>query len=790
MPTLQSLADRLRTEDTPWNAQQKRNLLKAAARRHITLQQADESITDAVSVKRGDPPPDVEPQTNDKRLLRILAGDVNGPAQLPPEFRKHNAALEAARAEKARRARESALVEAKREVRRREIAGTAEQVTRDPVGEAVPLSPTTLPIERTPTFRPGELPPEQGVLSNDPRVLMEQARQSGVDIRRGGPMSTRMLASLADIGLRDGASVDPNIVPGMQYLVLDRQLRPQAKVPDTVPVVYKEPNTGELVYLRRVTADDVAEGRDPQRDIGKLRPTLIDPQGMDLGDIAEFVPDLASGVGEALTSVVSAGAAAPLGPTAAVLAGSAGASLYAGMDRPARVALIKSLTGLTDKEIEASGAATSFDGFSAAIAGAGESGAAAVIALRRRLKNRKRPLSEEDVIRIQETVAKNRQLFEDVEQITGVKIFPEGDERYPRELLTEDPNILVEANANLSATPPWVRRGRLAAAARADINVADATRSLINSNTPGNTAFTPNEIQQMTRTDTGMLTGTGRSADVASGEAAQKLSDPVFGAQRTAEAMQQQLDAATSDIPRTVNRGTYRSLQKATDDAVSAMRTRAAQLWNTFDSLVEYHAPSGRAGIVLANPKDSPMNVAGRRLMRQAKVSLSEGSATKKHKLVADLEAALGENAQTLDLKQLHVLHSELKQLSRTLAKGAVEGIGFSKADVDSMISAIEQQVARGQMVRTRTGRTLPKRAEDIRLAWLNASDATMQLKRIGQARAVRDLLVTKPVVGEDGRISSYRFTELPSNVRTALLKPNDATVLYDVLEAAGSPPS
>ena len=761
------------------------------------MEEADESITDAVAVKEKKPKEYQEPQTDDPRLLRAMAGEVQTPGALPPEFQVQEGALEAARAIKAERMRKGAMSAAVVKKRQREIGQTATELAREPIGTPVSMAPYAPGINpQDPQFRGERVEAFAPLASNDPRRLQEQARMDGVDLRGRAPMSTRLLASMGDVA-QDGKPADPNITPGLKYLVLDKELRGQAKVPESVPVVYKERNTGDLVYLRRVTEDDVAEGRDNQKDLGKLRPTMIDPRGIDLGDVAEFVPDLASGTLESIAALGGGALGSPAGGFGAVAGAGAGAALYAGMDRKARVALVKLATGLTDKEIEATGADTSFDEFSATLAGAGEVGTAAFLTAKQYLKGRKRTLTAADIADIRKTWDQNRQLFEDVERFTGVKILPD-KAGAPRELLSESPDVLVEAGATRARQPAYKQRQNLATARNADVNVATATRALINDNIPGSTAYTPTEIQQMGRTDSGLLKGTGSSADAVSAQAAQGITDPLTRARASADAAQARLDAATATIPDKVNRPAYTNIQNITDKNVSDMQKRASGLWDTFDELVEFHAPSGQAGIVLANPKDSAIHKYGRNLIREANVALSQGSATKKVKLVDDLNKLLAPEKQvgnkmvpndTVDMKQLHVLHSQLKQLSRQMGKGQADNIGFDKADIDGMVTAIEEQVAGGKMVRTRTGRNVPKREEDIRLAWLNAADATTQLKRIGQARAVRDLLTTKPVVGANGKIEGHRFQNLPGNVRTALLKANDASTLLDVIEAAGNNP-
>jgi hypothetical protein len=254
-------------------------------------------------------------------------------------------------------------------------------------------------------------------------VLHNQARDRGIDIHTGADWDARFgqgLAHLKDPQLRmnmlDAHYRQPLIEAGVAW-------------PENVPVVMLEEQTGKLAYVRPITEDDLKQGEDPA-NIGRGRLTLVDPEGLEVGDLAEFLPILPNIAGQT-ASALAAGALIK-SPQAALFASSAASATIEGLSSPLKDKLLRDYYGVTQEELD------QFSDPNEALtqalwAGGLEYGAGQAFVLARHLRNSrtKRTLTEEDYDALVAELDAIRALNAEFAEVTGRSI--------------EDPLMFTEA---------------------------------------------------------------------------------------------------------------------------------------------------------------------------------------------------------------------------------------------------------------------------------------------------------------------------------------------------------
>ncbi|MHC4372109.1 MAG: hypothetical protein ACYSW8_31270, partial [Planctomycetota bacterium] len=221
-------------------------------------------------------------------------------------------------------------LKAQNEARLRDLSSAINTIADNPVGDPV-LDP------KLSTSRLGRVTPPA---PNEPWVLANQARERGVDVNSGAALPERLGQGLA--GLKD---------PQLRFSMLDSHYRKQLNEagiqwPETVPTVMVEQQTGQLAYVRPITEDDHDDNPD---NIGRTRLTLVDPVGLELGDMAEWLPSISVAAGETAGAVV---AGLLKSPQAAAWASSGITAAIEFAASPLKDKLLRDYYGVTDEELE------------------------------------------------------------------------------------------------------------------------------------------------------------------------------------------------------------------------------------------------------------------------------------------------------------------------------------------------------------------------------------------------------------------------------------------------------
>jgi hypothetical protein len=610
-------------------------------------------------------------------------------------------------------------------------------------------------------------------------ILANQARDAGIDIHSGAGISERFGQGLAN--LKD---------PQLRFQMLDSHYRKQLDQagvpwPETVPTVMVEEQTGKLAYVRAITEDDLNQGEAPE-NVGRTRLTLVDAEGLDLGDIAEFAPILPTVVGQTAASL--AAGALLKSPQAAIFASSAATAAIEGLSSPLKNRLLRDYYGVTEQELmqfsnpnEALEQALFAGGLDFAM------GQGMVLARFLRNSRGKRVLTEDDYKALVDELDETRKLSADLNRATGESI--------------EDPLMFIESasakmdtatgqqigvlSANFFKRLPSKWKGMWASANNVTrLKLARGFRTIANRST--------DEVGDASRIGLDE-NGLAMPVDDITANAEQ-----IVAATRAAEgvnAAEAGLVRATDDATRAmdslhnnVSSAHYRDVQTiAANDIARASMNEELQ-WAYFKSFLEPNATNTAYGIQLVNGRNSPIRRALGAIDTEGLENLSKSMGESSQRFVQDMAALRGDQ---LDIMQMHRLRSDLLRTKRRIANGTDQS-GWTRRELDSVIDALDDTIRTQDWVRTSTGRKVPGVKAEALPRLQMARESTEYMNNMARRSSIQDLTDTIQVYdGGTGRRfgTRRRFAMEPAQVRDTLFEAGNAGPLNDILEMSGSHP-
>lgn len=599
----------------------------------------------------------------------------------------------------------------------------------------------------------------------NPQRLREQARQRGVDVHTGAPAHLRAAAAnLADD-------------PAAANQAMDWLIRQEYDIPDGYPALGRDPQTGELMYPRRISAGDIEEGLAAPGDEGRIRWTLVNIPGLDLGDIAEYSVELPFDLAElgvaALTTKGAAAGASLLSTNARIVGTEAAASSFIqGMSVDVKKAMAKQI-GIPDEIVEQVGLEEAI--FRTLLTGGSTLGLSGFVAAYKKLANSKRFLEPEDVEVLLENVEASERALRRVEEVTGVQVRPSGD------LVLGTPETLVfGADERRRVVGPRAR-DLAVADVRMRQQTARATRELLNSTVEGPVPVLPRE---------GGVVAPRQGSDQLGADVQEVLSDVTDpGARGLAERqarVEANLRGEVDDISKFHAPGRMEAIQNVTYETVDAAAQAEKKSWNTFRELAEFNPETGTSGVQLVNRQDGPIAGALAELRVQAGNALDAQDRAFMEATIKRFEELQN---PTLGLEELHRIQSNLKRDVRMAAEAQSRGsqTGFRAADLRRLDQAIDDAIfgEGSTFVRTSTGRPVPKVREDLVNAYSQARDATRHARNLTRSAIVNDITETTFITG--GKKGETQFKMLPGQIKQRLLKPHDASGIYDIIEVTGN---
>jgi hypothetical protein len=650
--------------------------------------------------------------------------------------------------------------------------------------EGLDLTPTQAPEANIRVMVPGggivrrpgtqEAPTETGMLEN--------AAARGVDIQTGAPASIRAKAGLL--------GSDPEAAAlALEGLISEELKKAGVSLPEGVPSVFQDESTGRLAYFR------------PQPD-GTLKPTLVNPPGIEMGDLGENAPGavaLAAEVGASIGGAMAGGAA---GGVPGAVAGATGATAVAvPVLENARKEIARSfgvpeeaVEQITNDEILKKTLMSA--GFEAAVPGA--------MGLVNRVRNRYivggGRFTDEDITQFEKLLGEQASDLAQLAQRTGVRL--EGDVA----AATGDPYLIAMGSLARSRA----RGGEALARSVADIQARfDETRaldSLLGNNVPGAPVL----------------------LDPATAGAAVKttLRQPLEAAEARLARRETGLEEAAGRIRVPSTYQTYSGVQEDLAGRYRNLEATEESAWGRFRSASGYNADTGVSSVALVNTGETPVKQALASLDEQGQQALSASLEASQRSFVSDLgyrvpdaktveeDAVLREvlanpNARpemvqraqqylsdtaatppmtpermmqdTLDLNQLHFLLSHLKKEKRAIQNNA-SALGWRTGDLNKVISAVETQIRGGGMVNRTGGQPLSViDAAEVSSSFLQANAATVNKAMFNENKVARELISAD---------SNGKFKTSPEAIRGMLFTRGNPTNLNAILGTTGPSPS
>jgi len=534
-----------------------------------------------------------------------------------------------------------------------------------------------------------------------------------VDIQTGAPASIRAKAGLL--------GSDPEAASlALEGLISEELKKAGVRLPEGVPAVFKDESTDKLAYFR------------PQPD-GTFKPTLVNPPGIEMGDLAENAPgtvalgaEIAASIGGALAGG-AAGAGTVVGaPAGAVMGGMAGTAAAVPLIENARKEVARQF-GVPDEVVDQ---ITNDEILSKTLWGMGfEAAGPAAMALVNKVRNRYvlggGRFTDEEINELEGLVAQQAKDLAEIAKRSGVQL--EGD----LASATGDPFfIAMSAYADAKA-----RGGQAIARSVADIQArfdeVRALEGLLQNNVPGSPVI----------------------QDPASLGAAVKgvLRQPIEAAEGRLARREIGLEAASAKIQVPTTYQTYSGVQEDLAGRYRNLEATEEAAWGRFRSASGYDPNTGVSSVALLNAGDTPIKRALASLDEQGQQALSASLEASQRSFVKDLgyrvpdaktveeDAVLREvlanpNARPemvqraqqyltdtaatppmtpermmrddLDLNQLHFLLSHLKKEKRAIQNNA-SALGWRSGDLDKVIGAVQSQIQNAGMVNRGTGQAL-----------------------------------------------------------------------------------
>ena len=657
--------------------------------------------------------------------------------------------------------------------------------------EQVDVTPTQAPETNVRVMVPGggivrrpgtaEAPTETGKLLN--------AAERGVDIQTGAPASIRAKAGLL--------GSDPEAASlALEGLISEELKKAGVRLPEGVPAVFQDESTGRLAYFR------------PQPD-GTLKPTLVNPPGVEMGDLGENAPGavaLAAEVGASIGGALvggALGAAEVIGaPAGAVTGGMMATAAAIPLIENARKEIARSF-GVPDEIVDQ---ITNDEILQKTLVGMGfELGGPVAMGALNWLRNRYivggGRFTEEDIAEFERLIGEQAKDLTEIAKRTGVRM--EGD----LGSATGDPYLIAMGSLARSRA----RGGEALARSVADIQARfDETRaldSLLGNNVPGAPVI----------------------LDPATAGAAAKttLRRPLTAAEERVARREMGLEEAAGRIQVPSTYQTYSGVQEDLAGRYRNLEATEESAWGRFRSASGYNADTGVSSVAVLNTGDTPIKRALESLDEQGQQALSASLEASQRSFVSDLgyrapdteaaqealnlqrvllnepgvtprqveqalafkESGMMEEAlspqrmmqDTLDLNQLHFLLSHLKKEKRAIQNNA-SALGWRTGDLNKVISAVETQIREGGMVNRSNGQALGTLdAAEVASSFLQANSATVNKAMFNENKVARELISLN---------SNGKFKTSPEDIRGILFTPGSSSNLNSILGSTGPSPA
>lgn len=586
----------------------------------------------------------------------------------------------------------------------------------------------------------------------DEQYYIEQAAKAGVDVMSGLDPRTRALAGLVG---GNGGDEDGSLLKAALSGLVSKSLHEQGvEIPEDEDPVQFDPVSGKLAYLRPLPN-------------GKLKPTLVNPVGIDFGDALSAL-DVGTGIAIEGAATAGAGAlAAPLGGVGAVVAGAAAGGATNATVNYARREMARAF-GVPDELVD------KIDSdylLSEAIDTAGwELGGPLAFGTMKKIRNAYRPVDNDaDTEGILKEIARVRKMAADLSQRTNTPLV--------RPLLGEatgDARIrAIEKDAEMGSLGPTSQKiNQLRFENNA--NIVDAIKVIQERHVPIGTPAPTSEDRYTAR---------------------QLMFNKREIAEQYEAATKKDLSALASSVTPQISGQDYMDVQAAARAGLESLRGKENEAWNNFRAQIEVDPETTRALVLLDNPSDSPINAAVKRIREQAASALSVSLKKAKESLINDLgfkEDAVPNDmlaGGALDMNHLHELLSHLKYNLRAVDRQA-EPSGWKKEDLISLIKAIDDQMNTGQFLRMvdapfgegKAARPLgDSRTALVRDSYSVAREATN--KKIDAFRQEAADKIFRTMHGKDPVFAA------PELVRREVLTPADTTTLGNLMDVVDRSP-
>lgn len=486
----------------------------------------------------------------------------------------------------------------------------------------------------------------------DKIIEWNNAEQAGIDTRTGAPARFRAIKGLLN--------VDPEVAEASIDFMARQQIREAGiEVPDSVSVTFIDEFTGEPAYLRPETGPDGQV---------TLRPTLVNPAGIDRGDAIEFGPEVGSALFEG-----SVGGAVGAFTGGAGVVGGAAAGAYIATELRREIAKMagipESIANGIDREDQFTAAMWSLGG-DAAIAG--------VLASRhipKLIRGASIPADRYEALRnkMQESLAR----VDALKAVVGDD--PDVAFAFSIGQLTGDP-VLLELEARMKTQAVGRLGERISQQEiQARKSMVESLRRIMTKAAPG--ASDNIRRAAFTQTDDEVL------------EEARKF----VGAQQEAiENMSEvEVDRLMANAPNMLfNRQFWGAVQTRMDEMLTAADDVEQLSWKLFNQTIGWDEASQTAQIFVNNPRDSFINKALQKISLRSGQSLSQQVRDSHQKILGNLGWGEGQfmDQKYLDFNALHEARSQLNALLQRV--NAREEVGWSAHDINSVIKAIDDQIA------------------------------------------------------------------------------------------------
>jgi len=588
----------------------------------------------------------------------------------------------------------------------------------------------------------------------DKFTLAENAAANGIDVTTGLPSSVRVSASLL--------SFDPNAQQSAIESLVRDGLGPDFPAHETV--LARDNASGMTAFLRK-------------EEDGSFRWTLVNPPGLDVGDIAEFGGELPTIGLEIGGSLVGGVAGAPLGGVGTAVGATTGASIAAAASVPLRTELAK-MAGIPDPIIDTIDIKDEAK-WMALMAGGGELAGHSIVGSFSAVRNFfGRPLDIKDLPAIKVKIKENQAKLRAGEKAGDVEFNPTLGQ------LTGDTDLqIAEASIKNTATGKVARELKAA-----EIN-----------NVKAETQAMRNMATQEVRTvgDAGFESVEAVSEEVQDRLVRDQLDSPAAARETALE------DVASFDEAYDVaaNRQVFEDAQTNSAAALVAMRNSEKAAWDLHRKTIEWDPIARTSGIGLDNSGNTPIREFMSQLRGDADGALMSSlaqtnEATLKSAGFGPDEVAsimrggnpTGLAGEVLDARHLHTTLSHLKRTRAQVSNG-INPNNFEVNDLDGLIRAIEGQFDGGTFIRVKSRNPVnPEKAMQIRDSWALANDTTILKNATFDSKAMRSMLETKPKV-VDGKVK-YPFDLTPAFIERRLYAKGDARFLSEAMESVGHDPA